>query len=461
MGTMQRLRAGWLVVALGLCMVPAGRGHAQVNTERPGSLLIFPKVVNDGTRTTTIQISNTGNSFEQARCFYIDGQRCTDTDFHLTLTKQQPTFWNVGQGRTLRNGLPGINPGPVPPVPPGFVGALVCASVDRSGTPAGTNALTGKATLYGPGFNAAKYNAIAFANTPNGQSGDENIDLDNTEYDACPGAIRVNFPNPQAPDRVIAASGNWGQCVVSGQPCNGDPACVTSTPGTCNTLVTPPYTCATGNVGATCTTDADCTLITNNGPCADGICTDGVTRCTTANPICPQGYSCSALTGSITNVTVLPCNLNLDTLQPTHLALILSGHDGLQNPLSGSKNVSCWESFSLEGTGCSGGVGQACLTQPQTDFATVDIKSTVGGPFVAVAETFHLDTAGNAASAGVNVFAAAGVCAAGDNLGQACNNDDDCVTCTQVNPPPAPLTCVSAGAGSCVATGATIQLPAH
>ncbi len=162
-------------------------------------------------------------------------------------------------------------------------------------------------------------------------------------------------------------------------------------------------------------------------------------------------------------MTVLPCNLNLDTGQPTSLALSLNGTDGSQNPLSGSKNVTCWESFTLQGTGCSVGPGRACLTQPATDFATVNIKSTAGGPFVAVAETFHLDSAGNASSAAVNVFAASGLCsAASSNSGAACNNDSDCVVCN-----PTTGTCVPTGAGSCVApaptagVGATIQLPAH
>lgn len=420
MGTMQRLRAGWLVVALGLCMVPAGRGHAQVNTERPGSLLIFPKVVNDGTRTTVIQISNTGNSLEEARCFYLDGKRCRDTDFHLTLTKQQPTFWDVAEGRTVRNTpnpIPGIMPGPVPPVPSGFTGALICASVDRGGAPAGTNSLIGKATLYGPGDNSSKYNAIAFTHGSGGNQADNDLGLDDAEYNACPGAVRVNFPNPSAPDPVIVASGNWGQCSVSGTPCNGDAVCPV------------PETCL------------------------DGICSDGTTRCDTAGlgPSCPVGV-CSALTGSVTNVTVLPCNLNLDTLQPTALALSLNGSDGEQNPLSGSKNLSCWESFTLEArTGCSTGPGHACLTPPATEFATVNIKSTSGGPFVAVAETFHLDTAGNASSAAVNVFMAKGLCSdTSANAGQVCNNDSDCSGGTCVAPAPPP-----AGAGS------AINLPAY
>jgi hypothetical protein len=163
-------------------------------------------------------------------------------------------------------------------------------------------------------------------------------------------------------------------------------------------------------------------------------------------------------------VTVVPCNINLDTLQQTKLALSLAGTDGTELPLSGSKNISCWESFTLEARpGCTSGWGHACLTPPTTDFGTVNIRSTSGGPFVAVAETFHLDTAGNASSAGVNVFMAAGACSGGStNLGQACNNDSDCVVCD----PNPPFACVPAGLGSCVAPaaptgGAIIQLPTN
>ena len=107
MRTTQCVRAGWLIGALGACMLVAGAARADVTTERPGSILIFPKVVANGTRDTVIQITNTGNVADQARCFYINGAKgrtgvaqCSETDFLISLTKQQPTSWLVSTGRS-------------------------------------------------------------------------------------------------------------------------------------------------------------------------------------------------------------------------------------------------------------------------------------------------------------------------------------------------------------------------
>jgi hypothetical protein len=75
MRTTQCVRAGWLIGTVGACMLVAGAARADVTTERPGSILIFPKVVADGTRNTLIQVTNTGPIADQARCFYINGAK--------------------------------------------------------------------------------------------------------------------------------------------------------------------------------------------------------------------------------------------------------------------------------------------------------------------------------------------------------------------------------------------------
>src|SRR5262245_54525058 len=143
MRTIQNVRAFGIGIALGACMFIAGAARADVtmdvSTERPGSILIFPKVVRDGTRDTVIQITNTSSMPDCARCFYLNGQPgrngqplCTSTDFFVCLTKQQPTHWEVSEGRPVdpRDDETGIDPGLIPPVPPGFIGALICNEVD-------------------------------------------------------------------------------------------------------------------------------------------------------------------------------------------------------------------------------------------------------------------------------------------------------------------------------------------
>ena len=99
---------------------------AKTTSERPASILIFPKVVSDGTRDTFIQISNTANSVVHAHCFYVnaypicqgigDCQQGTcsgpcipqwqEIDFNITLTKQQPAHWGAGLGRIAQSADP-------------------------------------------------------------------------------------------------------------------------------------------------------------------------------------------------------------------------------------------------------------------------------------------------------------------------------------------------------------------
>ena len=99
----QRGRVGLMAAALVGLVV--GGAQAQVTTERSSSILVFPKVIADGTRDTVIQITNTSNSMVHAHCFYVNGALTfpelppgainpplwIETDFDIWLTKQQPT----------------------------------------------------------------------------------------------------------------------------------------------------------------------------------------------------------------------------------------------------------------------------------------------------------------------------------------------------------------------------------
>ncbi|MFN8627119.1 MAG: hypothetical protein U0587_14195 [Candidatus Binatia bacterium] len=171
------LRRAMLLGAVGLLALVGGRGTAQadVASDKPGAVLIFPKIVVDtsgvlsgGVRTDTeIQLTNTSNSVIAAHCFIIDmtsrcsndGTACTaaaaanglppgeggcavgasclapctpkvvENDFPLLLTKRQPISWKASEGLT---GLPcGIN-SQVPPS--GCTGSNGTSSVARSQT---------------------------------------------------------------------------------------------------------------------------------------------------------------------------------------------------------------------------------------------------------------------------------------------------------------------------------------
>lgn len=183
------LRRTMLLGALG-ALVLAGAAtvvRADVASDRPGAILVFPKIVVDPSGVlgfpqgtdTELEVVNTSNSVVAARCYIIDqtshcsndpGKACTaalaaqsvpvgeggcgtvgvcvppcsprlvENDFRITLTKRQPISWKASQG--LRN-LPCSGsscPGgasnrdssilAVQEVP--FIGEIKCVEVDPS-----------------------------------------------------------------------------------------------------------------------------------------------------------------------------------------------------------------------------------------------------------------------------------------------------------------------------------------
>jgi len=248
MSTVQGLRAGIIAGVLIGMTLAAGTVSAQGNfsTERPSSILIFPKVVN--TSDTVIQITNTSNMMTFAHCFYTDGRSVGGvpiwqvTDFEIALTRQQPTHWLASTGRPVnpQDSIGGIDPGLIPPVSPGFTGFLVCVETLLDGTPAGGNSLKGEATVgeingVGGTNNVAKYNAIGIPACNGAQGlcgpsggdvdGDNVLSLDGIEYAKCPGGVYVNFTAEGAPDLAIEGAGNTPSAVSTNLtlvPCGMD-----------------------------------------------------------------------------------------------------------------------------------------------------------------------------------------------------------------------------------------------
>jgi hypothetical protein len=260
----QRGRVGLMAAALVGLVV--GGAQAQVTTERSASILVFPRVISDGTRDTIIQITNTSNSMVHAHCFYVNGALTfpdlppgpinpplwTEIDFDIWLTKQQPTHWVVSQGRLVDPTDPpcsnnpeflgcndaGTDPGRVPPVVEDFTGELKCIEVDAVGAPVSGNHLKGEATEVilnvcdtftghctvegdedcSPSdlcddtvFDVAKYNALGIIGNEN-NNGDNVLCLGGepsdacefgAEYDACPQFWVVNHLAEDAPDPVV------------------------------------------------------------------------------------------------------------------------------------------------------------------------------------------------------------------------------------------------------------------
>lgn len=247
MRMMKRNRGLWTLgaVAVGaLALAHVASASTDVTTEQSGSVVVFPKVVWDGTRDTIITLSNTMNPMAHAHCFYINGAvpgQCTETDFDLWLTKRQPTHWVASQGRPNSSGQiigpnAGFSPGLIPPVPLGFVGELKCVQVMDDGTPVAGNALKGEAVLRRIDGDVAGYNAIALQGNTDANKFDPRqdpnnpndlvLDLtpntsstggDNTgSYSACPDTLLLTYFVHGIDDPVIE---DIGDCDASEGGC--------------------------------------------------------------------------------------------------------------------------------------------------------------------------------------------------------------------------------------------------
>ena len=237
-GVRQARRVTSVLVAAMLWSVAAS---AETSTELSASILVFPKVIFDGTRDTVVQISNTSNFVIHAHCFYVNAfPECTgsgdclegtcfgecvprwqEVNFDLWLTKQQPTMWNAGYGRfndpfdqPCRIDLPnhrrndnfdcygaGIDPGQIPPVPNPFVGELKCVEVDPSGAPISGNRFKGEATLLTSAGDSSKYNAIGFIGDD--QDGDNTLCLGGQDIDPPDGPCPVGAEYSACPQTLI------------------------------------------------------------------------------------------------------------------------------------------------------------------------------------------------------------------------------------------------------------------
>jgi hypothetical protein len=247
-----------LVLVLALFSLISRPAAADVASDQAGSIVIFPKVIADGTRDTLIALSNTATTMQYAHCFYVNaggtcersdvqcavdsdcpgyedfGEHCIafwqEDDFDLQLTKQQPTIWRASTGRivnptdpvggecqtgmvegTLRQTCPGIDPGNIIPAPAQpFRGELKCILVDSGGAAGTSNALKGEAiieTLGSPQI--SKYNSInilAVQDPPSyTDTADLALKLNNAEYNACPDSLEVVHYANGAQDVVLNA----------------------------------------------------------------------------------------------------------------------------------------------------------------------------------------------------------------------------------------------------------------
>lgn len=361
----QRGRIGLMVAALGAML--SSSAVADVLTEQSASILVFPKVIADGTRDTLIQITNTSNSMVHAHCYYVNGAltfpdlpegpnnppQCLEIDFDIWLTKQQPTYWLVSEGRVVNpQDLPcargsydcdnaGIDPGRVPPVVGDFTGELKCVEVDASGAPLGGNHLKGEATL-----------------------------------------ITKDVNNPF----------NAGECVLSGDPSSCD-----------SKLFDLAKYNALGILGNE-NNNGDGILCLGgevSGACPNGAEYNACPHTWMLNHLA-EGAANPAVSGSsvVTDVTIVPCTENFETQEPTTVTVQFAIVNEYEQIFSASTSITCWDErkltdvnpvFDVEFVG--------------TDFLQTHMRPSSGTPggFLVVADEWHNQASGNTSTAAVNV----------------------------------------------------------
>ncbi|MBI3784659.1 MAG: hypothetical protein HY270_14800 [Deltaproteobacteria bacterium] len=257
---------GVLLAATGIVGV-AGQARADVTTDDAGSIVIYPKVVSDGTRDTLIQLSNRSNMPVFVHCFYVNtagrcsatteqrcrldgdcpsGESCARTcdanDFDVLLTAQQPTMWRASTGRlaSLTPGpcrigqtcgcsidvasgqqiCPGLEAAPsnspyTPAVGGEFEGELKCYQTDVNGFPIPGNAIKGTAILENvSNGQISEYNALtvsANADPVVGVNQGQDLQLNYSgggagEYNYCPSNLVFTHYGDQAVDAFTNAT---------------------------------------------------------------------------------------------------------------------------------------------------------------------------------------------------------------------------------------------------------------
>lgn len=356
-----------LFVGVALAWAAAGNARAEVSTELSGSILVFPKVLANGTRDTIIQISNTSNTVVKAHCFYVNAALRDPTepqgplnpplwqeiDFDILLTKQQPTHWVVGDGRQVNPFDPtcgntgvcvggtnagafcddsndcnsfscsnincndaGFDPGRIPPVVPDFQGELKCVEVDTGGAPVAGNHLKGEASLVRIDTGVA---------VVNGQRAKSFL-LDMSQYNAL--AILGSENNS---DGVLVLGG--GQCAGDGadrnKVCTADDQCGASGPCLFEYNACP-----------------QSWLLLHPAEGAPDPIIEGI-RLGPDNDIKPDGPPSQVYT----ELTVVPCTENFETQVQTSVTLQFQTWDEFESVFSVSTTITCWGNFFLSDLG--------------------------------------------------------------------------------------------------------------
>lgn len=160
----------------------------------PSAFLIYPLVRASGTQETLIEIMNLTSATVSVHCTYIratitsQNTSCSETDFYVNLTAQQPMAWRASTGQS-GNGAR---------IAPPFLGegTLKCVVAARANDLTSHNALQGRAILSQAGQTVG-YDASAFRRLSAGRY-DGTIALDGVTYEQCPDRLHFNALSSQS-----------------------------------------------------------------------------------------------------------------------------------------------------------------------------------------------------------------------------------------------------------------------
>ena len=374
------------LVGLGLARPAA----AAVTTEQSASILVFPKVISDGTRDTIIQITNTSNNMRHAHCFYVNGALTnpslpvgplnpplwTEIDFDIWLTKQQPTHWVVSTGRldnpTERNCRGGTMCATGPVCVGGASDGKPCpngASDCAGGTCVPKQSGTDQADCCDAGFDPGRVPPVVPGFTG---------ELKCIEVD------QGGFPVPGNALKGEATLEDIGSGDVSKYNAVGLKGFDTNNMD--NIL------CLGGGVTEQCPNGAEyegCPatwILDHPATFAPDRVVEQQSFCTT--------HPCSEVT---TNITVVPCTENFETQTPPPITLQFKVYNEYEQFFSASTTFTCWGSFDL-------GSDDPLANGINSIFKTVNVggeilqgfvrssSGTPGGVMIVIEET-HKDNA--------------------------------------------------------------------
>lgn len=155
----------------------------------PAALVVYPLIQTSGTVETRIELMNLSRLSVTVHCFFVASGTCSEIDFFLALTPEQPVSWLASTGRDGQ----GVRLAP----PLVGEGELKCVVAARSSDPAAHNVLQGRALIVDATGQTVGYSANAFRRLAPGPFTGF-VNLDGVEYEQCPDRLHFHALSSQA-----------------------------------------------------------------------------------------------------------------------------------------------------------------------------------------------------------------------------------------------------------------------